>query len=225
MLLLLCGVPVFFYSCRKQELAGSPQSVKLFYYAYEGSVTPVEVTWSAGNSITGDNIFIKTGSVNFTVAPEDVLRVNITPDRSNRFLNSYFNIVVNNVTVRSVKLYNDADKNTESVDLAYYGRNMSKFHVRFLHHTNEHSTTSPYELVYCLNDSVYDHIQDITLDASAGDRVSFRLKFKIQPNNEVPVYHETIMKINGEVVRYDYVKRKGCGYHSCEMTAVLQPYL
>ena len=138
MLILLCGFPVIFYSCQKDDPAVSTQKVERLYYAYDGSVTPVEVTWSADNSLHGERTFMETGFVSFTMAPDDVLKVNVKPDSSNRFLNSYF---------------------------------------------------------------------------------------RIQPNNESPVIHETILRINGEIMRYDYAKRKKCGEHTCEMTATLEPYL
>ena len=225
MIILLCGTPLFFSSCQKEDLTGSQQIIELYYYAYDGSTTPVEVTWSMQPNLRGEKIFTETESVKFSASSGYVLNLTITPDSINRFLNSYFRVLVNDVTVRSVKLYNDADKNTENIHLIYYDRNLQEYHVQFLHNTNDDNTTSPYQLTWYLNDSACGCSQSKSLTATTGDRVSFQLNFKIQPNDENPVFHETLMKINGEIVRYDYVKRKKCGTHTCEMTTVLEPYL
>ena len=225
LLLLPVSVFLFFVSCQKEDLTLSMQRVELHYYAFQGSTTPVTVTWAAQDTVTGSKTFVNTGFVKFAIPPEATMEINVTPESVNDFLNSFFQVTVNDVPVRAVKFYNDAAKNTTGVHLSYHPRQLKTFNITYTHHTNDANTTHPCSLTYLLNDTVYQNIQELSSHAKAGDLVTFGLEFFIPPGVTDPVYHEFIMKINGETVRYDYIKRKTCGQHKAEMSVVLEPYL
>ena len=222
----LFSIVVFLFSCQKEETILSHQKVELSFYAFNESSTPVNVCWSSLSTGLVEKTLTNTTSEVFYITQDDTLRIVLTPLKENSFLNVYFKLIVNDVTVRTAKLYNDMETNTDSVKLVYYKRSFNKYNVNFVHQTNDENEDFSYQLLYCVNDIVYNNLNNYNFDAKLGDLVSSKVVFRIPSSESVkPVLHKTTIAVNGEIVRYDYIQRCRCGSHSSEMTVAIEPYL
>jgi hypothetical protein len=220
------SIAIFLFSCQKDISPLSPQKVELDFYAFENSATPVNIRWNSQTAGFCEKKFSSSCTEKFYINQEDTLRIQIIPEKENSFLNIYFKLIINDVTVRTVKLYNDAEINTDSAELIYYKRSFEKYNVRFAHDSNDENDYFPYQLSYCVNDSVRSTFQKYAFDAEPGDVVSSKVIFKIPTSEQgKQVFHKTIITVNGEIVRYDYIQRCSCGNHSSEMTLAIEPYL
>lgn len=220
-------IVVSFFSCQKDVSILSPQKVELSFYTYEGSATPVKINWSSQTTGFCEKIFTTAYTEKFYINQNDTLRIQIIPEKENSFLNVYFKLIINDVTVRTAKLYNDMKTNTDSVELVYYKRSFNKYNVNFVHQSNNENNDFSFFLSYSVNDSVCsNNLNNYSLDAKPGDLVSSKVVFRIPTSDPVKVsLHKTTIAVNGEIVRYDYIQRGCCGSHISEMTAVVEPYL
>jgi len=219
-------IVVLFFSCQKDVSIPSTQKVELSFYTYEGSSTPVKINWSSQTTGFCEKSFTTICTEKFYINQGDTLRIKIIPEKENSFLNVYFKLDINDVTVRTARLYNDTDTNTETIALVYYRRNFENYSVCFTHNTNDENDGFPYQLCYCANDSTFRSLALYTCTAEPGDMVSSKISFKIPSSNPVKsVFHKTTIMLNGEIIRYDFIQREGCGSHCSEISALIEPYL
>ena len=222
----LFSIVVFLFSCQKEETILSHQKVELSFYAFNESSTPVNVCWSSLSTGLVEKTLTNTTSEVFYITQDDTLRIVLTPLKENSFLNVYFKLIVNDVTVRTAKLYNDTKTSSDNVAFVYYIRSSEQYNVSFLHETNDINDAFPYLLSYSVNDSVCSNFLEYNFEANQGDIVSSKVTFRIPTSEPVkPVFHKTTITVNGEIVRYDYINRCNCGSHSSEMKVKMDPYL
>lgn len=224
-LLPACILMILLFSCQKEKIDNSLQKVELSFYTYKNSSTPVKISWTTNRQNSVEKYFTSSCSEKFTIKADDTLSLKLTPDSANSYLNIYFKLIINDVTVRSAKLYNDTPTNTECVELVYYARNLQHYTMRFAHDTDDWNEASPFQLIHSLNDSVYSSLLKYTVEGKLGDLVSSKIIFTIPSNPPKPLFHKTIILVNEELVRYDYIKRTTCGNHSSEMRLKMVPCL